>query len=221
MFAKLAGKIALCAMAIALVSATASAQAGRANRQNRQNRQDRQRLVQVSVAQIPIELLEKPCQLTPEQISKIRSIQSKLQEDLRGLRPQRGAAQDPSVAQKRRDITQQAVTEINNVLTPEQRAKVREAAPELGMLRSLGVPLQVLGDLKLTDEQKQKILQIAKDIVEKVRELPNEERRAKMRELLAEARPKVQALFTDEQKAVLQKARAGNRQRERGNPPSP
>ncbi len=176
-------------------------------------RQGRQRNARVLVAQIPVELLQTVCKLTPEQVTKIKAIQTKLAEDLRALRPQQGAAPDPAAAQKRRDLTQQATTEINNILTPEQKEALRNAAPEIAVLRSLGIPLQVVGDLKLTDEQKKKLTDIAREIREKVQNLSPEERRSKMRELTADARTKAEALLTAEQKEVIKKFNEENRQR--------
>jgi Spy/CpxP family protein refolding chaperone len=198
------------AFALLLLSGVALGQGVRAGRQAGP------RNAQAQVAQVPVELLETLCKLTPEQVTKIRAIQTKLQEDLRALRPRRGDAPESAAAQKRRDLTQQAATEINNVLTPEQKEALRGAAAELSALRSLNIPLQVVPELKLTAEQKQKIAQIAKEIREKVRALPVEERRAKSRELLTEARSRIEALLTDEQKGVIQKAREQARRRGAG-----
>ncbi len=210
MWIRKAGTTAALGVALVLLTGAALAQGVRAGRQAGQ------RNAQVQVAQVPVELLETVCKLTPEQVTKIRAIQTKLQDDLRALRPQRGAAADPSAAQKRRDLNQQASTEINNVLTPEQKEALRAAAPQLTALRSLNIPLQVVPALKLTDEQKQKIAQIVTEIREKVRELPAEERRAKSRELMTDARSKIEALLTDEQKNVIKKAREEARKRGAG-----
>lgn len=201
----------LAVIVLATVSSTALAQAERGAGQRRQ-RENR-----VSVAQIPVAFLKSLCDLTPEQEAKIKDIQTKLESQLRELRPARGQEQDPQAAQKRQDLIRQATTEINNILTPEQREALRKAAPEVAMLRSMEIPLQLVAELKLTDEQKQKLMAIAREMREKVAGLSPEERRSKMRELTAEARTKAQEVLTDEQKAKIQKFREENRRTQRRN----
>jgi len=189
----------------------------------RAERPNRRAGARIIVAQLPVELLQGVCKLTPDQVTKIKGIQAKLAEDLRALRPQRGAPQDPAAAQKRRELIEQANKEILALLTDEQKEAVRKAAPELAVLRALDIPLQVVADLKLTEEQKQKLAQIAKELREKVAGLPQEERRSKMRELTQEARQKAEAVLTAEQKATITKFREEHRQkagRRRQSPPA-
>lgn len=202
--------IACAACAVALLGSSVLAQA---------RGQARQRQANMPVAQVPVALLDSNCKLSPAQKQKIQDIQTKLTEDLKALRPARGAQPDPGAAQKRRDLTQAAVTEINNVLTPEQREAIRQTMPLLQALRTATIPLPVVADLKLTDEQKKQMLQIVADVREKLRGLPAAERRAKMREGMADARKKLEDLLTEDQKAVIKKYREQNRDRARRNRP--
>lgn len=196
------------AMAVTLAIG-AGAQTQRPNRQ----RQATQREARLSAAQVPVDLLKSVCKLTDEQATKIEAIQKKLAEDLRALRPQPGATPDPSAAQKRRELTQKATSEINDILTAEQKEALKAAVPQITALRAANVPLQVVGKLQLTEEQKQKMAEIAKELREKTANLPADERRAKMRELNAEARTKVEAILTPEQKDIIKKYNEENRAR--------
>lgn len=207
---------------LATLSTCAAGQTPRAERQGRQARQGIQanrRGAQINVAQVPVALLDSLCKLTPEQKEKITAIQTKLETDLRALRPQRGAAPDPSAAQKRRDLNRQALSDVQALLTPAQLELLKPAIVELGALRSVGVPLEVIADLKLTDEQKKKIGEIVKETREKIQAMAPEERRAKQRELMTAARTKAQELLTTEQKTVIEKHLQRNRRQRQA--PSP
>lgn len=164
------------------------------------------RQARLGVADVPLVVLERVVKLTAEQKAKLEPIYTKLAEDRKALQPVRGAAPDPTAAQKRRDLTRAANTQIQAILTTEQKESLKKAAPELLMLRSAGVPLVVLEQLKLTDDQKTKIKAIVDDVLAKVKDLTPEERRAKQRELMTEARAKVADILTADQKAIIQKA---------------
>ncbi|MBM3496235.1 MAG: hypothetical protein FJX72_18230 [Armatimonadetes bacterium] len=181
--------------------------------------QNRQRAAAVAVAQVPVALLDSVCKLEPAQKEKIAAIQTKLTEDLKALRPARGADPDPQAAQKRRDLNQAAATEINNILKPEQKEALQKAAPGIAMLRTANIPLEVVADLKLTDDQKKQMMETMVGIRESLKGLPAEERRTKMREKTAEARTKIEAMLTDEQKEVIKKFREKNRKAGRRNRP--
>lgn len=196
------------------VAAAVMALAGGALAQAEQpGRASRQRESRLAVAQVPVAVLQEVCKLTPEQVTKIREIQEKLEAELRELRRQPGAQPDETAAQKRREATQRASREITDLLTPEQRQALRQAAAELESYRSLNLPLEILPELGLTAEQKAKLREIATGIREKMANVPAEERRAKMRELVAEARSKIEDVLTPEQKEKLNKFRQENRQR--------
>lgn len=154
-------------------------------------------------AQIPTEVLESICSLTPQQKEKVQAIHTKLAEELRSLRPARGASADPGAAEKRRTLVRQANTDLANVLTQEQKDTLRKAAPVLLELRALNIPVKAYSELKLTADQEKRIHAIAQGVREKVMTLPASERRAKARELMSAARTEVEAVMTPAQKAVL------------------
>ncbi len=179
---------------------------------------NRQRAANLPLAQVPVALVDTICKLEPAQKEKISAIQTKLAEDLKALRPAKGTEPDPQVAQKRRDLTRAAITDVNGILTPEQREALARAMPVLTTLRSASVPLEVVADLKLTDEQKKQIAEIVSGQREKMRGVPAEERRAKMREMVAEIRSKIEAILTAEQKETIKKFREKNRTNRRNRP---
>jgi Spy/CpxP family protein refolding chaperone len=204
-------------LTVALVALAIAACAGSAHAQRRA--QNRQRAANIAVAQVPVALIDGICKLEPAQKEKITSIQTKLAEDLKQLRPQRGAAPDPEALQKRRDLTRAAVSEIDSILTPEQRESLRKAMPLLSALRGANIPLEAIQDLKLTDEQKKQIMELMAGQREKLKNLPAEERRTKMREMMTEVRTKIQALLTDEQKETLKKFAEKRRNPRKGSKP--
>lgn len=154
-------------------------------------------------AQIPTEVLESICSLTPQQKEKVQAIHTKLTEELRSLRPARGASADSGAAEKRRTLVRQANADLANVLTQEQKDALRKAAPVLLELRALNIPVKAYPELKLTADQEKRIHAIVQGVREKVKALPESERRAKARELMSAARTEVEAVMTPSQKAVL------------------
>lgn len=171
------------------------------------------RQARLGVADVPLVVLERVVKLTAEQKAKLEPIYTKLAEDLKALRPARGGTPDPGAAQKRRDLSKEASTQIQAILTTEQKDALKKAVPELLMLRSAGVPLVVLDQLKLTDDQKTKIKAIVDEVLAKVKDLSAEERRAKQRELMTDARAKVAEILTADQKAIIKKAMDEQRRR--------
>ena len=161
----------------------------------------------VSLATVPVVALSAALKLTDEQKTKITAIHDKYAEDAKALRPAPGAQPDPANREKRRELTNKANADIEAVLNDEQKAKLKDVLQEMGMLRSAGIPLELVGDLKLTDDQKKQMAAIMADTQEKMRGLSPEDRRAKGREMMQEARTKMEAVLTDEQKAMIEKYR--------------
>lgn len=193
-------------LAATTVVAFAQDAPGQAQPGGRQGRQgQRGGRGRVSVATVPVAALDSALKLTGEQKTKIKAIHDKLAEEMKGARPAPGSPPDPAAMQKLRDLNQQAVKDIEAILTDDQKAKLPDTIKELGALRNAGIPLEVVGDLKLTADQKTKIAAIAKEAQDKVSNLTPEERRAKMRETMQESRDKTMALLTDAQKKVITK----------------
>lgn len=162
--------------------------------QQRGRRQSR-----TTVSSLPVDTLDTLLKLTSEQKTKIKSIQDKLGEDSKSLRPQPGSQPDPADRQKLRDLTKKADEEIDALLTSEQRDKLKVTLKDMDTLRGVGLPPAVFADLKLTDDQKKKFEEIAKDVRDKVQGGGNR------RELTQDARSKAEALLTTEQRAALDK----------------
>jgi len=207
----IARALAAAALGIAALAPALAQEAGNAQ-------QERPRARRASVLTLPVSVLEGTLQLTADQKTKIASIQEKYRDQVRALRPAQGAQPDQANAQKLREAARQALQEIQAVLTPEQRTRLRDAGRELAALAMAGIPLQALGDLKLTADQKSRIAAITREAAEKRQALSQEERRTKGREIFQEVRTKVEALLTAEQKAVIEKYRRENprQRRQRG-----
>jgi Spy/CpxP family protein refolding chaperone len=206
------GKMRLVSVVMALVTMALSGIAMAQNDAPRQGRRGGRMGGRVSVATVPVAALASALNLTADQKTKITAIQSKYQAESKALRPTPGGAPDPSSRQKMRDLTQQTTTEIEAVLTDAQKAKVPDLLKEMGMLRGIGIPLEAVGELKLTEDQKTKLADIAKQTAEKMQGLAPEARREGMQEAMKDAREKAMSLLTDAQKKTLKKyARPANR----------
>jgi Spy/CpxP family protein refolding chaperone len=155
------------------------------------------------LAQIPVAALDAELKLNADQKTKIAAIHDRFEADTKNLRPQPGTQPEPANFQKLRELSQQANQEIQAVLTEPQKAKLPAVTRNLMMLRTVGIPIQIYGDLKLTEAQKQQIQTIARETQEKRRGLSADERREKGRELRQEAQSKVSALLTASQKTTI------------------
>jgi hypothetical protein len=67
----------------------------------------------------------------------------------------------PEFVMKMQALAKKEASSIEAVLTPQQRSQLPGALKEIGALRSAGIPLETLGDLKLTSSQKSKISTIS------------------------------------------------------------
>jgi Spy/CpxP family protein refolding chaperone len=179
---------------------------------------------QASLATIPVDLLAGPLRLTDDQKAKIKASQEKVAKVTAEAR--RAAGKDGGGGagfQGVRDAQQAANTEITAVLTAQQKGKVEDIVREFGAYQQLGIPLQVLGEVKLTDAQKAKLKPIAEEMQNKVQELragggqPDRQARQQLRQ---EYSAKALAILTAEQKATIEKWRQANSMpRPGGNPP--
>lgn len=201
---KLARLVAAGTLAI-VVSLPAFAQAPAApGQQPGQGRQGRGQRGQrgVSLATIPIDALDAAIKLKADQKTKIQAIQDKLRTDSQAFRPQPGSPPDPANRDKMRELNQKAIADIQAILTTEQKDKLKTTMAEMGTLRSVGIPLALAGSLKLSDDQKKKIADVAKEIREKMQ---NGGQGVDRRALMQEGRTKVEAILTADQKAAIEK----------------
>lgn len=154
---------------------------------------------------LPVSALDTAVHLTPDQKTKATAIHDKYIESLRTLGANR---QDPAYGQKLRELMQKTNKELEDLLTAEQKAKLPDAFRELVTLVSVGLPMQSLGDLKLTAEQKKKLADIAREAQEKRRTLKPEEIKDRSRDISKEANEKALAVLTSEQREVVEKSKA-------------
>lgn len=148
----------------------------------------------VSLAALPIGTMNTLLKLTDEQKTKITAIQDKAKTDTT-------AAADRLAKMQ---VGQKASEEIKALLTPEQVKAVEEAMPVLRLINgSRALPIAAMDDVKLTKEQFTKIGDLAKEIADAQKALTPEDRRAKRREMMADAKTKIVAILTTEQKGAL------------------
>jgi Spy/CpxP family protein refolding chaperone len=170
-----------------------------------------------------VDLLAGALKLTDDQKTKIKASQEKVAKATAEAGKAAGAgggggAGSPAV----RDARQAAIKEITAVLTVEQKSEVEGVVQEFGSYQQLGIPLQVLGELKLTDGQKAKIKPIAEEMQKKVQGLragggPPD--RQAMQQLRQDYAAKVTPILTAEQKAAIEKWRNANPTQQPGGTP--
>ena len=171
-----------------------------------------------------MEKVQQELKLSEEQVDKLRQIGEKLRAE---MGEQWAGLREIEDRQQRRA----KMTELGNQLDEKVRAQVREVLAREQMMRLYQIRLQVrgavyglnnrfvAGRLNLTDEQKQKAAELQKATQEQVsaamsglRDLSQEQRRAKMAELREqlrkirdEANEKALGLLTGEQKEAFEK----------------
>jgi len=149
----------------------------------------------VSVATIPVETLNYLVTLKDDAKTKIGDIQKKLAADRKDATGDRAKIQE---------LNTKATEDINALLDTDQKAKLTEMMPVLTLLQqSRAIPLAALPDVKLTDDQKAKIKDLAKDTQDKIAALPQADRRTGRAPLVMEFKTKVEALLTDDQKKAI------------------
>ncbi len=171
---------------------------------------------QLSLISVPVSALKSGLKLTDDQAKKIEEIQKKTRADLRALR-QPGQQQTPEDFQKMRELNTKATKEIEALLNDEQKKAAPALVKEFSSFALVGLPITILESLKLTDDQKKKILEIADKTQKEMAALTPEERRQKGRELRQSSREEASKLLTDDQKKILEKAQQEAQQRRQRN----
>lgn len=154
-----------------------------------------------AVASLPVPVLDTALQLTPEEKAKIATIHEKYTADVRALQPGHGKP-DPVNAQKIKELTEKANSDIEAVLTPEQKTRLPEVLQMAGMLRHTGLPLELAVSLKLSDDQKHKIADLLKDSQSRMKALSPDEKKVRGKEIRNETHEKIMAVLNDDQKAA-------------------
>ena len=159
----------------------------------------------MSVARIPVGLLKASLKLTDDQVTKIKAIQTRYDADTKALRPQPGAPRDPAAREQMRSLSQNAQSDIEGVLTPDQKAKLPALLQHVQVMRMIGLPAQALPDLKLTEDQRTKIHGLIKSAADQLKGVPQDQRREKMRTIIPPLRTQLTAILTPDQQKIVAK----------------
>ncbi len=180
-----------------------------------------------NVALLRSEDVQKDLKLTDEQKSKLRDFQAKIQETMRSMRPEPGQQPDferlREIGQKMAEDTEKFMKEF---LTDAQSKRLKQIQLQQALKNSpttaffnmsfgpegasLGELTETGKALKITDEQKDQIEAIGKQLQQDLRELRPErgqrlsgDQMQKMNALRKEAAEKVIEVLTEEQRKML------------------
>ena len=117
----------------------------------------------------------------------------------------------PAIFEKMRGLEDKAVKQIEAMLTDSQKKAVPDAMKELSALGPAGIPLDVLGDLKLTADQKSRIIAISTKSQQDLRQKLDEARQSgdfqAFREIMQGSRESTQkqvnAVLTADQRTMI------------------
>ncbi len=152
------------------------------------------------ITSLPVSALDALVTLTADQKSKIGAIEDKLKTDVTA---------DAGDKVKTRELTDAAITDINVVLTSDQKATLTEKLPIVMLLnQSKAVPARVFGDVKLTSDQMDKIKTIAAGTQDKLKAIAKADRKTQNPIVLADFKTQVDALLTADQKVTISKFHA-------------
>jgi hypothetical protein len=146
---------------------------------------------------LPIDLLAKELKLTDDQKTAITAARTKMQTDTQALmRPADGS--QPNFAEirpKMTEINQQAAKDIDAVLKGDQKTDAAALVKNLQALQAARIPMQTYSDLKLTAEQKTKLVDLSAEITK--------DRTAKQEEIAAARQAGDQAKAQELQRAMF------------------
>lgn len=123
----------------------------------------------IQLSDLSVGTMDYGLKLTADQKAQIQTVLTQRATDMKALPAQmppmpgqqmddatRQAMQD--ARQKRTELTNKANTDILAVLTADQKAMLPDFTKDLQTMQQAGIPIAILGDLKLTDGQKKKIV---------------------------------------------------------------
>lgn len=175
----------------------------------------------ITLSSLSVATMDTGLILTADQKTKIKAILDKKDADTKALPalPAFTPGQPPAdpqamqeAFQKRGAINTTANNDIQALLTDDQKAKLPAFLQELGAMQQAGISSGVLGDLKLTAEQKKKIMAQAQasqqEMQDKQQAAQQSGQRMSPQDRMAmrkEAQDKVAELLTPTQRATLDK----------------
>jgi hypothetical protein len=179
----------------------------------------------LTVATVPADVLGKELKLSEETTKKIGAIQKSVQDKMMAAMQELrngGGGGGPEAFQELQKTNQangkKAETEILALLSDDQKKALPDTLKTLQTLQTLGIPIQVREELKLTDEQMKGLTEraavVQKDRQAKMKEMQEamaNQDREKLQELAQAMRgnggpdAKAQAILTADQKAIVEK----------------
>jgi len=184
-------------------------------------------LMQMGLSNLPVDVLVKGLKLTDDQKTKVDDVQKKIREAQRaafggGNNPFGGGAgggnrPDPAQLQemmtKMQEDRKKNDAQIEAVLTDDQKKALPAFLKDVQTFQTAQLPLALVGDLKLTDDQKTKmaavVTQIQKIAQEKRQEAMDNQDFQSLREIMTQTqtalKDKTRALLTADQKAMVEK----------------
>jgi Spy/CpxP family protein refolding chaperone len=184
-------------------------------------------LMQMGLSSLPVDVLVKGLKLTDDQKTKVDDVQKKIREAQRaafggGNNPFGGGAgggnrPDPAQLQemmtKMQEDRKKNDAQIEAVLTDDQKKALPAFLKDVQTFQTAQLPLALVGDLKLTDDQKTKmaavVTQIQKIAQEKRQEAMDNQDFQSLREIMTQTqtalKDKTRALLTADQKAMVEK----------------
>lgn len=167
----------------------------------------------VFLSTVPVLYMKSELKLTDEQVTKITAIRTKAQDEIKAMRAAITPGGDPMARReanmKVQEANKKTDDEIKAVLNEDQTKMLPDFMKETQALVGAGLPATTLGDLKLTLDQKKKIVELTDKMQADLKDVPRAERRAKQQELRKDLSEKAMALMTDEQKETLKKNASG------------
>ena len=175
----------------------------------------------IALSSLSLATMDTGLTLTADQKTKIKAILDKKDADTKALPalPAFTPGQPPAdpqafqeAFQKRGAINTTANNDIQALLTDDQKAKLPAFLQELGAMQQAGIPAGVLGDLKLTADQKKKIMAQAQasqqEMQDKRQAAQQSGQRMSPQDMMAmrkDAQDKIAEILSPTQRAMLDK----------------
>lgn len=153
----------------------------------------------MSLAMLPVSVMDMLTPLKADQKTKITAIQDKVRNDIKTMD-----------WQARGPIMSKAGDDVKAILTPLQLGTIEKDLPTLGMVSRV-IPVGAMGDLKLTKSQMSKITGIANAAAPQMQGLRGPERQAKMDQL--NIKGQIEGVLTPAQKSQVARYEAAHPRR--------
>jgi hypothetical protein len=114
-----------------------------------------------TIVSVPVSVLVSGLKLSDLEGAKLTALHDQYLKDMTALRPAQGAQPDPDAREKMTALNSETTEKMTAVLPSDKAAKLPDFLKGLASYRTVGIPLEVLPALKLTDAQSTKIAAIA------------------------------------------------------------